>query len=82
MRKLHKHMKSTCSPTEKNNNKKTQYMHECVQILSAITWHSEQKGTSPISKGKARLNKPVDLLGLSYRQCVKGNNITPVKKRK
>lgn len=70
-------MKSTRS---KQTNKQTNQLYEWVQILSAITWHSEQKGTSAISKGKARMNKPADLLSLSYRPCMKGNDITAVKK--
>lgn len=52
----------------------------CTNYFSNYLALIEQIGTSAISKGKARLNKPADLLGLSYRQCVKGNNITPVKK--
>lgn len=53
----------------------------CRNFFSKYLALIEQKGTSAISKGKARLNKPADFLGLSYRQCVKGNNITPVKKQ-
>lgn len=52
----------------------------CTNYFSNYLALIEQKGTSAISKGKARLNKPADLLGLSNRQCVKGNNITPVQK--
>lgn len=52
----------------------------CTDSFSNYLALIEQKGTSAISKGKARLNKPADLLGLSYRQCMKSNN-TPVKKK-
>ncbi len=51
----------------------------CTNSFSNYLALIEQKGTSTISKGKARLNKPAELLGLSYRQCVEGNHITPVK---
>jgi len=70
-------MKSTHSKTNKQTKKSVGMGTNSFSNYLAL----RKKGTSAISKGKARMNKPADLLSLSYRQCMKGNDITPVKKK-